>query len=113
MAHQRSLTAPIQQHIDRAIDELIVSLPDPERLVPDERRGLIARYAAVLEGNFIYWMTAARLAVASDEANAPGRHCKFPAELRIVIVRAWYHEEALQRLFWRVCDERGRPADLL
>jgi hypothetical protein len=70
MAHQRSLTAPIQQHIDRAIDELIVSLPDPERLVPDERRGLIARYAAVLEGNFIYWMTAARLAVASDEAKA-------------------------------------------
>ena len=70
MAHQRSLTAPIQQHIDRAIDELIVSLPDPERLVPDERRGLIARYAAVLEGNFIYWMTAAHLAVASDEARA-------------------------------------------
>jgi hypothetical protein len=70
MAHQQSLTAPIQQHIDRAIDELIVSLPDPERLVPDERRGLIARYAAVLEGNFIYWMTAAHLAVASDEAKA-------------------------------------------
>ena len=70
MAHQRSLTAPIQQHIDRAIDELIVSLPDPERLVPDERRGLMARYAAVLEGNFIYWMTAAHLAVASDEARA-------------------------------------------
>jgi heme oxygenase-like protein len=70
MAHQRSLTAPIQQRIDRAIDELIVSLPDPERLVPDERRGLIARYAAVLEGNFIYWMTAAHLAVASDEAKA-------------------------------------------
>jgi hypothetical protein len=70
MAHQRSLTVPIQQHSDRAIEELIVSLPDPERLVPDERRGLIARYAAVLEGNFIYWMTAARLAVASDEAKA-------------------------------------------
>ena len=70
MAHQRSLTAPIQQHIDRAIDELIVSLPDPERLVPDERRGLIARYAAVLEGNFIYWMTAAHLAVSTDEARA-------------------------------------------
>ena len=70
MAHQRSLTAPIQQHIDRAIDELIVSLPDPERLVPDERRGLIARYAAVLEGNFIYWMTAAYLSVASTEAHA-------------------------------------------
>lgn len=70
LAHERSLTAPIQEHVDRAIDELIVSLPDPEQLVPDERRALIARYAAVLEGNFIYWMTAAHLAVASDEAKA-------------------------------------------
>ena len=70
MAHKRSLTTPIQEHIDRAIGELIASLPDPEQLVPDERRALIARYAAVLEGNFIYWMTAARLAVASDEAKA-------------------------------------------
>jgi len=63
-----SLTAPLQASIDCAIDGLMVSLPDVDRLVPDERRGLIARYAAVLEGNFIYWMTAARLAVASDEA---------------------------------------------
>ena len=70
MAHKLSLTTPIQEHIDRAIGELIASLPDPEQLVPDERRALIARYAAVLEGNFIYWMTAARLAVASDEAKA-------------------------------------------
>ena len=70
MAHKRSLTTPIQEHIDWTIDELIVSLPDPGRLVPDERRALIARYAAVLEGNFIYWMTAAHLAVASDEAKA-------------------------------------------
>src|SRR5205823_2891469 len=36
----------------------------------DEQRGIIARYSAVLEGNFIYWMTAAHLAVASDEARA-------------------------------------------
>ena len=70
MAHKRSLTTPIQEHIDRAIGELIASLPDPEQLVPDERRALIARYAAVLEGNFIFWMTAARLAVSSDEARA-------------------------------------------
>jgi len=68
MAHKRSLTTPIQEHIDRAIGELIASLPDPEQLVPDERRALIARYAAVLEGNFIYWMTAAHLAVSTDEA---------------------------------------------
>ena len=42
MAHKRSLTTPIQEHIDRAIGELIASLPDPEQLVPDERRALIA-----------------------------------------------------------------------
>jgi len=70
MAHKRSLTTPIQEHIDRAIGELIASLPDPEQLVADERRALIARYAAVLEGNFIYWMTAAHLAVSTDEARA-------------------------------------------
>ena len=68
LGQKGSLTAPLQASIDCAIDGLMVSLPDVDRLVPDERRGLIARYAAVLEGNFIYWMTAARLAVASDEA---------------------------------------------
>jgi len=70
LAHKGSLTAPIQASIDRIIDDLMVSLPDTERLVPDQRRGIIARYTAVLEGNFIYWMTAAYLAVASDEAHA-------------------------------------------
>src|SRR3989454_3964883 len=69
-AHKGSLTVPIQASIDRTIADLMVSLPDPDPLLPDERGGLIARYAAVLEGNLIYWMTAARLAVASDEAKA-------------------------------------------
>ena len=66
----RSLTAPIQQHVERVIEELMASLPDPQRLSSDEQRGIIARYAAVLEGNFIYWMTAAHLAVVSDTARA-------------------------------------------
>ena len=70
LGYTRTLTAPLREHIDRAINDLMVSLPDPERLAPEERRGIIARYAAVLEGNFIYWMTAAHLAVASDEAKA-------------------------------------------
>lgn len=60
----------IQEHIGRAIDELIASLPNPESLSVSERRGIIARYAAVLEGNFIYWMTGAYLAVKSDAARA-------------------------------------------
>jgi heme oxygenase-like protein len=70
MTSKRSLTAPLQEHIDRAIDGLLASFPRPEQLSPDERRGIIARYTAVLEGDFIYWMTAAYLSVASQEAHA-------------------------------------------
>ena len=66
----RSDIAPIQAHIEVTIDDLLASLRRPERLSPEERRGIIARYTSVLEGNFIYWMTAAHLAVASDEARA-------------------------------------------
>ncbi|WP_433973556.1 iron-containing redox enzyme family protein [Tunturiibacter lichenicola] len=50
------------------IDELITSLPDPKKLTAEERRGIIARYTGVLEGNFIYWMTATLLSVQSEEA---------------------------------------------
>ncbi len=70
MTPRQSCTAPIQEHIDGAIHDLLVSFPDPEQLSPDERRGIIARYTAVLEGNFIYWMTAAYLSVASEEAHS-------------------------------------------
>src|SRR2546428_1910562 len=62
-------TAPMQEHIDRAVHDLLASCPDPEQLSADERRGIIARYTAVLEGNFIYWMTAANLSVRSEEAH--------------------------------------------
>jgi len=65
-----SKIAPIQAHIDRAIDELLASLPNPRQLSTEQRRGIIARYTAVLEGNFIYWMTGAYLSVGSDEARA-------------------------------------------
>jgi heme oxygenase-like protein len=65
-----SKTATIQAHIEREIENLLASLPDPAQLPADERRGFIARYTAVLEGNFIYWMTGAFLAVGSDEARA-------------------------------------------
>ncbi len=60
--------AYIRDHIDRAVDCLLTSLPDPGSLTAEQRRGIIARYAAVLEGNFIYWMTAAYLAVTSEES---------------------------------------------
>jgi hypothetical protein len=65
-----SNAAAIQSRVDDAIEDLLASLPDPQQLTADERRGIIARYAAVLEGNFIYWMTGALLAVSSDEARA-------------------------------------------
>jgi hypothetical protein len=58
----------IKQTINDMIDGLINSLPDPNSLTSAERRGIIARYSAVLEGNFIYWMTATLLAVQTEEA---------------------------------------------
>src|SRR5271165_4485001 len=60
--------ASLKPQIDAIIEELIASLPDPNKLSADERRGIIARYTAVLEGNFIYWMTAAYLSAKSEEA---------------------------------------------
>jgi hypothetical protein len=57
----------IQEQIAAIVDDLIAQLPNPERLTSEQRRGIIARYSAVLEGNFIYWMTAAYIAVKSDE----------------------------------------------
>jgi hypothetical protein len=65
-----SMSAPIQDDVNRAIHDVLASLPHPEHLSAEERRGIIARYTAVLEGNFIYWMTATYLAVVSDEAHA-------------------------------------------
>jgi hypothetical protein len=51
-------------------DEVFRSLPNPADLSADQQRGIIARYAAVLEGNFIYWMTATLLSVKSKEARS-------------------------------------------
>jgi hypothetical protein len=64
----QTLGTAIQEDVDRAIEDLLASLPDATKLSADQRRGIIARYTAVLEGNFIYWMTGAYLAAASEEA---------------------------------------------
>jgi hypothetical protein len=58
----------IKQEINSMIDGLISSLPDRNQLSSEERRGIVARYSAVLEGNFIYWMTATYMAIKSEEA---------------------------------------------
>jgi CRP-like cAMP-binding protein len=72
-APRRSRTAALEAHIDRVIGELIASCPEPSALSAEERRGIIARYTAVLEPNFIYWMSATYLAVASETARAIAR----------------------------------------
>jgi hypothetical protein len=60
--------ASFKPQIDSVIHELVANLPDSNKLSASERRGIIARYTAVLEGNFIYWMTATYLSVKSEEA---------------------------------------------
>jgi Iron-containing redox enzyme len=66
-AQAESLEASIQQQIATVTDDLIAQLPNPQKLTAEQRRGIIARYTAVLEGNFIYWMTATSIAVKSEE----------------------------------------------
>ena len=60
----------IQAQLQLAADRLLHSLPEPAALTTEQRRGMIARYTAVLEGNFIYWMTGAYLAVRTEEARS-------------------------------------------
>jgi hypothetical protein len=60
--------ASIKDKTTAIIDELIDSLPDPKQLASEERRGIIARYTSVLEGNFIYWMTATLIAAKAEQS---------------------------------------------
>jgi hypothetical protein len=60
--------ALIEDKTTAMIDDLMNSLPDPQQLTSEERRGIIARYTSVLEGNFIYWMTAAALAAKAERS---------------------------------------------
>jgi hypothetical protein len=69
LAQDDLVGASLKPQIDGIIEELIASLPDSDKLSAGERRGIIARYTAVLEGNFIYWMTATYLSAKSEEAH--------------------------------------------
>jgi Iron-containing redox enzyme len=62
------LGASVKQRVDSIVEDLVTSLPDRNQLTAEQRRGIIARYTAVLEGNFIYWMTATYLSTQSEEA---------------------------------------------
>jgi len=65
-----SLGSSIQQQIASITNDLIAQLPNPAHLTSEQRCGIIARYTAVLEGNFIYWMTATYIAVKSEEVRS-------------------------------------------
>lgn len=69
MASSSTALLPIDQTIQSVVQEVMSSLPHPSDLSVDQRRGIIARYAAVLEGNFVYWMTATLLSVRSEESS--------------------------------------------
>ena len=58
----------IKPKLEGMIEELMTSLPNPDLLTSAERRGIIARYTAVLEGNFIYWMTATLISIQAEAA---------------------------------------------
>ncbi len=60
----------IEAQVEAAIGALMKSLPDPDQLSSEQCRGIMARYAAVLEGNFIYWMTGAYLSARSESARS-------------------------------------------
>ena len=63
-------TTEIRDRVACTVQNLLASLPDPESLSAGQRRGIIARYASVLEGNFIYWMTGAYLSLETEEARS-------------------------------------------
>src|SRR5205807_2201141 len=67
---EQSQRGSIQERMACAVDSILGSLPRADRLSASERRGIIARYTAVLEGNFIYWMTGAYLSARSDLARS-------------------------------------------
>jgi hypothetical protein len=70
-APPRLLSIPdrTRKHIEDTVQDIITSLPDPALFSPDQRRGIIGRYTAVLEGSFIHLMTATYLSARSPEAN--------------------------------------------
>jgi hypothetical protein len=67
---QQTIRPTAVEQINFSVDAVLALLPDAETLSWDDRRGIIARYTSVLEGNFICWLTAAYISVRSREAYA-------------------------------------------
>ncbi len=70
LAADEMRTELIKDHLCHIADNLLSSFPDADTVSNDACREIIARYSAVLEGNFIYWMTGAYLASRSNEARS-------------------------------------------
>ena len=68
MTSNRVSAEAIREQVNSKIENLLAVFPDPATLSSKERRDIIARYTAVLEGNFIYWMTAALITVGTEKA---------------------------------------------
>jgi hypothetical protein len=66
----KAVTQAVKEYIDEITEDLMSSFPSPQELSPEGRREIIARYNAVLEGNFIYWMAGTYLAAKSHEARS-------------------------------------------
>jgi hypothetical protein len=60
----------LRRNLQTEVSKLIDSLTPVTSLTEMERRNILARYNAVLEGNFIAWMTAALLASKSEDTRA-------------------------------------------
>src|SRR5271154_1993809 len=59
-----------KQLVDDVCSYFLARLPHPEQLTVENRRAIVARYTAVLEGNFIYWMTGAYLSAKTEQARS-------------------------------------------
>jgi hypothetical protein len=70
IASEPAGSASLGRTFEACADELIASFPQLTQLSSVERQGIISRYGTVLEGNFIYWMTACFVAAKSDKARA-------------------------------------------
>ena len=65
MKNTQKKSDPIREQVTLTIQQLLRSLPPATKISKTRARTIIARYTAILEGNFIPWMAAAYVATSS------------------------------------------------
>src|SRR6185369_3631153 len=65
MKVDKSKSSLIEGKIQGRVRDIMGSLPSISKISRREARAIVARYTAVLEGNFIAWMTSAHIASTS------------------------------------------------